>query len=56
VRKKIYFNSRSAIRRLKKVGRQINQIIDLLKLGIQEGITYSNETMFRVKVLFPAVT
>jgi hypothetical protein len=35
---------------LKKVPKQINQIIDLLKLGVQEGITYSNESMAGVKV------
>ena len=41
---------RDLIRRLKKVPKQINQIIDLLKLGVQEGITYSNESMYRTKV------
>jgi len=45
----------SLLIRLKKVPTQLDQIIKLLKQGIEEEITHHNASMFRVKKQFETI-
>ena len=45
----------SLLIRLAKVPAQLDQIIELLKQGIEEEITHHNASMFRVKKQFEAI-